>query len=144
MPSPGVLPMNPHTPLRAWIQSLFRRKLSSTRQTASRRSGFNRQSRALELEPLEDRTLLNVAPVLTLPAGPFNVVKTATLAIQATATDRDLDKGQTLTFSLLGAPTGATINSSSGLITWTPTEDQGPASFSFTVKVIDDGKPVRA
>src|SRR5262249_47213941 len=31
-----------------------------------------------------------------------------------------------------------------GLLTWTPTEDQGPASYTFTVTVSDNGKPVKS
>ncbi len=43
---------------------------------------------------------------------------------------------QTLTFSLVGAPTGATITSA-GHFAWTPSEEQGPGEFTFTVKVCD-------
>jgi hypothetical protein len=32
---------------------------------------------------------------------------------------------QTLTFSLVGAPTGATIDGTTGAFSWTPTEAQG-------------------
>src|SRR5262249_18351838 len=54
----------------------------------------------------------------------------------ATATDPDLP-ANTLTFSLVGAPTGASIDSSTGIFTWTPGEDQGPGSYSFSVRVSD-------
>ena len=43
-----------------------------------------------------------------------------------------------LTFSLLSAPTGAAINGSTGVFTWTPTEAQGPGSYPFTVQVCDN------
>src|SRR5262245_48239314 len=108
--------------------------------------------RPLWLEALEDRTLLNVAPVLSLPQTTFSVVKTATLSVSVSATDKD--SGQTLTFSLVNAPAGASISSTqvpsasgsaaTGTLTWTPTEDQGPASYTFTVKVTDNGKPVKS
>ena len=43
-----------------------------------------------------------------------------------TATATDADAGQTRTFSLdAGAPTGATINATTGVFSWTPTESQG-------------------
>ena len=42
-------------------------------------------------------------------------------AITFTATATDPDAGQTLTFSLTGAPAGATIDSSTGAFSWTPT-----------------------
>src|SRR5205085_10095003 len=49
---------------------------------------------------------------------------------------------QTLTFSLgTGAPTGASIVGSTGAFSWTPTEAQGPGSYSIKVKVTDSGSP---
>jgi hypothetical protein len=49
---------------------------------------------------------------------------------------------QTLSFSLdPGAPTGAGINATNGLFTWTPTEAQGPGLYSVTVRVTDNGSP---
>src|SRR5439155_816059 len=58
----------------------------------------------------------------------------------ASATDTDVP-GQTLSFSLVGAPSGAGIDAATGVFTWTPSEAQGPGSFSFTVRVTDDGSP---
>ena len=55
----------------------------------------------------------------------------------ASATDHDLP-AQTLTFSLSGAPAGATIGAASGVFTWTPTEAQGPGVYTFDV-VVSDG-----
>jgi hypothetical protein len=44
-----------------------------------------------------------------------------------TATATDADAGQTLTFSLINLiPTGAAIDPSTGVFTWTPTLDQDP------------------
>jgi hypothetical protein len=54
----------------------------------------------------------------------------------ASATDADLP-AQTLTFSLVGAPTGASIVSGTGAFSWTPTEAQGPGVYPFTVRVTD-------
>ena len=42
----------------------------------------------------------------------------------------------TLTFSLTGEPLGASI-STDGEFTWTPTEAQGPGTYSFDVCVSD-------
>jgi hypothetical protein len=104
------------------------------------------------VEVLEDRTLPNASPVLSIPSGPFSVVKTTQFSLQVTATDKD--KGETLTFSLIGAPASATITSTqttppsgsaaTGNLTWTPTEDQGPTSYTFTIQVTDNGKPVKS
>src|SRR5439155_1019004 len=58
----------------------------------------------------------------------------------ATATDHDLP-GNTLTFSLVGAPAGASIDADTGVFTWTPSEAQGPGDYTFKVRVTDDGSP---
>src|SRR5207302_4015155 len=47
---------------------------------------------------------------------------------------------QTLSYSLLRPSAGATI-SSAGLITWTPTEAQGPGNYAITTRVVDNGSP---
>jgi VCBS repeat-containing protein len=61
-----------------------------------------------------------------------------------TASATDVDAGTLLTFSLagLGIPAGATIDPVSGIFNWTPSEVQGPAVYTFTVKVCDNGEPV--
>ncbi|MFN7138636.1 MAG: putative Ig domain-containing protein [Limisphaerales bacterium] len=44
-----------------------------------------------------------------------------------------------LTFSLdAGAPAGAAIHPNTGVFTWTPTEAQGPGTYSITVRVTDN------
>jgi hypothetical protein len=107
----------------------------------------------LSLELLEDRTLLSAPPVLNVPQTNFDVVKTTILSVTVSATDQD--PGQTLMFSLSGDPADATITSTqvpttngsmaTGLLTWTPTPDQGPASYPFTITVTDtSGKPQKS
>ena len=76
---------------------------------------------------------VNSAPVLA-PIGNKSVNELATLSFRASATDAD---GDTLTFALVGAPTGALINTSTGIFSWTPTEAQGPGTYTFTVRVSD-------
>src|SRR5262249_42901745 len=76
--------------------------------------------------------------------------KTTALSFTASATDKD--SGEILTFSLVGAPAGVTITSTqvptstgsaaTGTLTWTPTEDQGPKAYSFSVVVTDNGNQV--
>jgi len=39
------------------------------------------------------------------------------------------------------APSGVTIDPTSGLLTWTPEESQGSQTYSVTVEVTDDGSP---
>lgn len=77
----------------------------------------------------------NLAPVLAaIPVQTVN--EGALLTFTASATDADLP-ANTLTYSLVGAPIGALIDSVTGVFTWTPTEAQGPGSFNFTVRVGD-------
>jgi hypothetical protein len=78
----------------------------------------------------------NSAPVLSDVPAAASIPELAPYTFTATATDAD-SPAQTLTFSLVGAPTGATIGGSSGVFEWTPTEAQGPGSYPFTVRVSD-------
>ena len=38
-------------------------------------------------------------------------------------------------------PTGASINASTGVFSWTPGEADGPGSYTFNVVVTDNGNP---
>ncbi|MBX7132759.1 MAG: tandem-95 repeat protein [Fimbriimonadaceae bacterium] len=82
---------------------------------------------------------VNEVPVLGA-IGTQTVDELQTLNFNATATDADLPANG-LTFSLEGTvPPGATITSG-GAFSWTPTEAQGPNSYTFDVVVKDDGSP---
>ena len=81
---------------------------------------------------------VNVAPVLGA-IGDQTVDEQTLLTFTATATDADLP-ANTLTFSLSGAPAGASIDPVTGVFTWTPTEAQGPGTYTFDVVVTDDGR----
>lgn len=84
--------------------------------------------------------VLNSAP--TLAAITNQTINEATLLLlTVSATDQDLP-AQTLTYSLDTAPPGMTINASSGLVEWTPTETQGPGVYDVTVRATDNGTPV--
>ncbi len=78
---------------------------------------------------------VNVAPVLEAITSP-TVNEGSPVTFTATATDADLP-ANTLTYSLVGAPAGAAINSANGNFTWTPSEAQGPGTFNFSVRVSD-------
>jgi len=85
-------------------------------------------------------TDVNEAPVLTLPEDlATEINEDEDFSFLAEAEDEDV--GDVLTFSLVGAPVGATINPSTGLFSWTPSEEQGPETYSFIVKVCDDVLP---
>jgi uncharacterized repeat protein (TIGR03803 family) len=71
-------------------------------------------------------------PVLA-PIGNKSIAKNATLTFTATATDGDANTN--FTYSLIGAPAGASINATSGVFTWTPTT---AGSYNFKVRVTDN------
>lgn len=78
----------------------------------------------------------NKPPVLNAIAD-VSVDEQTSLALQAVASDTDIP-AQTLTYRLTGTvPAGLTINSSTGAISWSPTEVQGPAVYPITVEVSD-------
>ena len=81
---------------------------------------------------------VNSAPVLPTQNN-LVIDELNTLIVTNTATDADLP-ANTLTYALLAAPTNAAI-SADGVITWTPTEAQGPSTNTFTTVVTDNGSP---
>jgi hypothetical protein len=84
----------------------------------------------------------NTAPVLA-PIPNQTVEEGSTLTFTASATDADA--GQTVTYSLIGAPAGASIDPNTGVFSWTPTDDDPTATpsddYTFTVRATDDGDP---
>lgn len=82
---------------------------------------------------------VNVAPKLAA-IGNKTVDEEITLTFTASATDSDLP-ANTLTYSLVNAPSGATINPATGEFIWTPTEAQGAGSYNVTFRVTDNGSP---
>ena len=69
------------------------------------------------------------------PIGNQETDELVELTFTATATDADVP-AETLTFSLVDAPAGATIGASTGDFSWTPTEEQDGV-HTFTVMVSD-------
>lgn len=67
------------------------------------------------------------------------VAELTKLVVTNTASDTDVPT-HTLTYLLLDPPSGATIDTN-GVITWTPTEAQGPSTNLITTVVTDDGTP---
>src|SRR6185436_15773129 len=75
----------------------------------------------------------NLPPGLTVPAD--QIINELTLmSVSASATDPNIPP-KALTFSLASAPVGMTIHPNTGLITWTPTEAQGPSTNVVVVRV---------
>lgn len=82
---------------------------------------------------------VNAAPELGVIPGQA-VDEGLLFAFTPPVTDSDLPPN-TLAFELLTAPDGATIESATGTIRWTPGETEGPGNHLFTLKVTDDGEP---
>jgi len=78
---------------------------------------------------------VNTAPVLP-GQGTRTIAVLATLTVTNTATDSDLP-GNPLTYSLIAAPSGASIDASSGVISWTPNAGQAPSTNAITTVVTD-------
>ncbi len=82
----------------------------------------------------------NSAPTVSA-IGDKSVAEGSRLSFLVSAMDPD-PPAQTFTFTLeAGAPEGTDLHSSAGVFTWTPTEAQGPGSYSISVKVTDSGTP---
>jgi hypothetical protein len=83
---------------------------------------------------------VNRPPVLS-PIGSKSANEMTLLSFTALASDPDLP-ANSLSFSLdEGAPAGASIQTGTGLFSWTPTESQGPGLYSVTIIVRDNGTP---
>ncbi len=94
-----------------------------------------------------NRSNSNLTPVIAaIPAQSGKENEPFSLAISVTDANNSandtLNINQTLTFSLDSkAPQGMSIDSASGVLTWTPIEEQGPGIHSVTVRVTDNGAP---
>jgi hypothetical protein len=81
---------------------------------------------------------VNVTPTLVAPLD-ININEQVAWTYQLSASDPD-QPANTLTCSLVSGPTGLTV-SPAGLLSWTPTEAQGPGPYPVTVRVADNGTP---
>lgn len=85
---------------------------------------------------------VNTAPVLA-PIANQAVNEGSAAGFTASATDAD--SGQTITYSLIGAPAGASIDPATGVFSWTPTDDNPTGTpsdaYTFTVRATDSADP---
>src|SRR5262249_33320683 len=83
------------------------------------------------------RVVVNQPPAID-PIADRTTDEGSLVTFTATAQDSDAP----LTFSLdAGAPDGAAIDPATGLFAWTPSEVQGPGTYSLTVRVADTATP---
>jgi hypothetical protein len=101
---------------------------------------FVRDSGTPRLSTTNDFTVVvrevNQAPVFTAVL-PQTVDELSTLSLQLEANDADLPANP-LSFRLVSGPAGLGV-SASGLLRWTPAEDQGPGSPTVVAEVSDSG-----
>jgi len=76
-------------------------------------------------------------PILSGVPSEATIPEVVLYTFDADATDSDIP-ANTLTFSLVGIPPfGSSIDSSTGVFTWTPFEEHGPGIYPVTVRVSD-------
>src|SRR5262249_39885889 len=73
--------------------------------------------------------VVNVPPLVEIP-------ELVAYSLQVEAHDPDVPDGSGLRYRLLNAPAGASIDAG-GLLTWTPSEAQGPGNYPFIIRVSD-------
>jgi hypothetical protein len=81
---------------------------------------------------------INDAPMLPAQAD-RTIAELETLTVTNSASDVD-SPIEGLTYELLNPPAGAVIDSN-GIITWTPSDTQGPSTNTITTVVSDGGEP---
>ncbi|MFM8879516.1 MAG: Ig-like domain-containing protein [Verrucomicrobiota bacterium] len=96
--------------------------------------------------PLESRTTFRVtvtesnqAPVIG-PVADQAVTEGQRLVFDLAGSDPDIP-ANVIRYRLVSPPTGMQIDAVTGRVTWTPTTDQGPASYSVIAEVYDNGEP---
>ena len=83
---------------------------------------------------------LNTSPVFVAATNRYVISSGQILSVTNVATDAEAPP-QTLTYSLLTAPAGASINAANGIVTWLTTTNNAGSSNLFRVIVTDNGTP---
>jgi alkaline phosphatase len=82
---------------------------------------------------------INQAPAL-ITTGDLQISELATLTLTNQFSDGDIPANR-LSWKLLAAPEGFQLDAATGIMTWTPTEWQGPGVYEIAVELVDDGRP---
>ncbi len=94
---------------------------------------FTPKSFTVTVNEVNTAPMLNVPPTQTINEG-------GTLTATNTASDADIPANR-LTFGLVSGLGGLTLNTNTGVVTWTTTESLGPSTNTVTVRVFDNGSP---
>lgn len=79
------------------------------------------------------------APVIE-PIGPQSTDELALFQIQVRAVDPD-GAASNLIYSIESAPQGVAIDPAAGLLSWTPSESDGPRDYTIAIRVSEPGGP---
>ncbi len=79
---------------------------------------------------------VNVVPTISDVPSEATIPEMVPFTFNASGNDPDAPV-QALTFALIGAPAGATIDAASGEFNWTPSEADGPGDYAFKVRISD-------
>jgi glucosylceramidase len=101
--------------------------------------GLTAHNNASNCVAIFDNVSVNQSPALA-PIADQTILAGRTLLITNQASDPDIP-AQTLSYSLLNAPTGASVDSS-GLFSWRPAISQSPSTQALSVVVADNGIPI--
>jgi hypothetical protein len=123
------------TPVVAQVPST---NLFTTVATDSNLSAVNSQHLTATNSFTVEVTAIHNGPTLTAQTN-RSINEQTLLVVTNAVSDNDIP-ARKLTYALLNAPSGATIDTN-GVITWTPSEEQGPATNTITTVVTDDGTP---
>jgi bacillolysin len=85
---------------------------------------------------------VNRPPVIN-PVAAASIAEGTAWSQALGASDPDLPPNG-LTFRLVNGPSGASVDSKSGVLSWTPSETDGGSTVDFVVEVADDGQPALA
>src|SRR5262249_20700881 len=87
-------------------------------------------------------TVLSNTPPTFAGGGTTNLTVNELATLTYTNVVSDIERPpQTMTWTLLTPISGLALNTTNGVLTWTPTEAQGPSSNNVLVKVTDSGTP---
>jgi VCBS repeat-containing protein len=130
-PSSGTLDLNPDGTFTYTPNADFRGTDGFTYRASDGNGGTASTTVTITVTAVNDAPAVDPIADQTRPEG-------TPITFTAAATDPDADA---ITFSLIGAPAGASIDVATGAFTWTPSEPQGPATYTFAVQATDNATP---